>query len=322
MNIGILATGGIAKKMAETINMMEEVTLYAVASRSLEKATAFATEYGAEKAYGSYDELLSDPKVDLVYIATPHHTHKDLMLECINKGKNILCEKAFTINKKEAEEVFVAAKAKGVLVAEAIWTRYMPSLDLIKSLMTKIGTITSISANLGYKISQVERINDPKMGGGALLDLGVYPINFALMVHPEILSGISGLCVKAESGVDIKDSISLRFSDGVMATLFTDATTTTNRRGYIYGTEGFIEVENINCPEEIRLYDSSRVPQLLETYKITVKTGYEFELLSCKKAIEEGLLECPEMPHAETLRVMSLLDALRHAWDVKLAEEA
>ena len=322
MNIGILATGGIAKKMAETINMMEEVTLYAVASRSLEKANAFATEYGAEKAYGSYDELLSDPKVDLVYIATPHHTHKDLMLECINKGKNILCEKAFTINKKEAEEVFVAAKAKGVLVAEAIWTRYMPSLDLIKSLMTKIGTITSISANLGYKISQVERINDPKMGGGALLDLGVYPINFALMVHPEILSGISGLCVKAESGVDIKDSISLRFSDGVMATLFTDATTTTNRRGYIYGTEGFIEVENINCPEEIRLYDSSRIPQLLETYKISVKTGYEFELLSCKKAIEEGLLECPEMPQAETLRVMGLLDALRHAWDVKLAEEA
>ena len=322
MNIGILATGGIAKKMAETINMMEEVTLYAVASRSLEKATAFATEYGAEKAYGSYDELLADPQVNLVYIATPHHTHKDLMIECINKGKNILCEKAFTINKNEAEEVFVAAKAKGVLVAEAIWTRYMPSLDLIKSLMTKIGTITSISANLGYKISQVERINDPKMGGGALLDLGVYPINFALMVHPEILSGISGLCVKAESGVDIKDSISLRFSDGVMATLFTDATTTTNRRGYIYGTEGYIEVENINCPEEIRLYDSSRVPQLLETYKITVKTGYEFELLSCKKAIEEGLLECPEMPHAETLRVMSLLDALRHAWDVKLAEEA
>ena len=244
------------------------------------------------------------------------------MLFRSNKGKNILCEKAFTINKKEAEEVFVAAKAKGVLVAEAIWTRYMPSLDLIKSLMTKIGTITSISVNLGYKISQVERINDPKMGGGALLDLGVYPINFALMVHPEILSGISGLCVKAESGVDIKDSISLRFSDGVMATLFTDATTTTNRRGYIYGTEGYIEVENINCPEEIRLYDSSRVPQLLETYKITVKTGYEFELLSCKKAIEEGLLECPEMPHAETLRVMSLLDALRHAWDVKLAEEA
>ncbi|NLZ68689.1 MAG: Gfo/Idh/MocA family oxidoreductase [Spirochaetales bacterium] len=322
MNIGIMATGGIAKKMADTINLMDEVTLYAVASRSLEKANAFATEYGAEKAYGSYDELLSDSKVDLVYIATPHHTHKDLMLECINKGKNILCEKAFTINKKEAEEVFVAAKAKGVLVAEAIWTRYMPSLYLIKSLMTKIGTITSISANLGYKISQVERINDPKMGGGALLDLGVYPINFALMVHPEILSGISGLCVKAESGVDIKDSISLRFSDGVMATLFTDATTTTNRRGYIYGTEGFIEVENINCPEEIRLYDSSRVPQLLETYKITVKTGYEFELLSCKKAIEEGLLECPEMPHAETLRVMSLLDALRHAWNVKLAEEA
>ena len=322
MNIGIMATGGIAKKMADTINLMDEVTLYAVASRSLEKANAFATEYGVEKAYGSYDELLSDPKVDLVYIATPHHTHKDLMLECINKGKNILCEKAFTINKKEAEEVFVAAKAKGVLVAEAIWTRYMPSLYLIKSLMTKIGTITSISANLGYKISQVERINDPKMGGGALLDLGVYPINFALMVHPEILSGISGLCVKAESGVDIKDSISLRFSDGVMATLFTDATTTTNRRGYIYGTEGFIEVENINCPEEIRLYDSSRIPQLLETYKISVKTGYEFELLSCKKAIEEGLLECPEMPHAETLRVMGLLDALRHAWDVKLAEEA
>ncbi len=321
MKVGILATGKIAHTMARTIALTNGVSLEAVASRTFEKALAFQTEFGCPKAYGSYKELMEDDSIDLIYIATPHSEHKNIMLECIRHKKNILCEKAFTVNAKEAEEVFIAAKENKVLVAEAIWTRYMPSRTKILKLIEKIGPVTSISANLSYKISEVERIKNPALAGGALLDIGVYPINFALMAHEEEVDTISGLCQKNESGVDLKDSISILFKDGVMATLFADATTVSDRKGMIYGKEGYLEIININCPEEVRVYASERDQRLLETVKFDFQTGYEFELLSCKKALEKGLLECPEMPHKETLRVMRLMDSLRRLWQIKLCNE-
>jgi Predicted dehydrogenases and related proteins len=321
MRVGILATGHIAEKMADTINRTEGVELYAVGSRSAEKAAAFAARYSAEVSYGSYRELMEDEKVDLLYIATPHSSHAELMKQAIGCGRNILCEKAFTINRAEAEDVFALAKEKGTLVAEAIWTRYMPSLGIIRSMASKIGKVSSISANLGYMITHKERIMSPALGGGALLDIGIYPLNFALMVHPVALDSMAGLAEKAETGVDIVDSITLKFEDGVIASLYADATATTDRRGYINGSEGCVEIVNINCPEEIIRYDSSRNREEVERVKIAFETGYEFELLACRKAIEEGLSECPEMPWSETLRVLSVMDALRSVWGVKLANE-
>ncbi len=321
MRVGILATGKIAHTMANTILQTDGVTLEAVASRSLEKAQAFQREFGAKKAYGSYVELMEDKDVDLIYIATPHSEHKDVMIECIAHKKNVLCEKAFTVNRAEAEEVFSYAKEMGVLVTEAIWTRYMPSRKKILEYAEKIGPVTSITANLSYKISEVERIKRPDLAGGALLDIGIYPLNFALMAHEVEVAEITGLCAKNEAGVDLKDSISLRFTDGVIATLFADATTISDRKGLIYGKNGYIEIKNINCPEEIRVYASEREPRLLETVKLDFITGYEFELLACKRALLKGALECPEMPHSETLRVMGLMDELRALWGVKLCKE-
>lgn len=325
MKVGFIGCGHIARTMANTVNNTKGFELYGVAARDLDRATSFKEEFGAEKAYGSYEELVNDDNVELVYIATPHSHHRDHMMLCIEHNKNILCEKAFTVNEAEALEVLTAAKEKGVFVCEAIWTRYMPARKLINDIIAsdKIGRVTSVTANLGYQISDKERIKNPKLGGGALLDIGIYPLNFALMAREGVaVKAITGVCTKADTGVDLQDSITLAFEDGSIATIFADAEVTSDRRGYIYGTKGYIEVENINNPEVIRVFDNSRQPFM--NCEIIIKkdyNGYEYELLEAKKCIEEGKIESEMMSHSETLRVMRFMDALRKSWGVKLSDE-
>lgn len=322
MRVGIIGAGNIAHKMADTVSRMEGMEFYAIASRTLAHAEKFVLDYPGAKAYGSYAELLSDEMVDLVYVATVHSTHKDIMLQAIAAHKPVLCEKSFTINEAEAELVLGAAKEAGVFVAEAIWPRYMPFLPQLKALLPSIGRVTSITANLGYQISDKERIIDPAVGGGALLDIGVYPLSFIMMVHPDYIDAITGLCQKGASGVDMIDSVSIRFADGVMASFQADATAITDRRGMIYGTEGVIEVVNVNNPERINLYDNGRTPKLLATIPFDDGIGgFEYEVEACRRAIEAGVIECEEMPHKEILRVMRFMDALRRIWGVKLSDE-
>ncbi len=324
MRIGIMGCGRIAGVMADTINHTEGMVLEAVASRTQMKAEEFKAHYSANKAYGSYEELCEDPDVEVVYIATPMSSHFNDMMLCIQHNKAVLCEKSFTVNEKEAYEVLANAKVKGVLVAEALWTRYMPSRKIISSLISsgRIGNVTSVTANLSYKIFGKERINRADLGGGALLDIGVYPLNFALMVKDGVdIDKMSGNAV-TQNGVDVRDILSLTFKDGSIATLFADSEIYSDRKGIIMGTEGIIEVENINNPEEIRIYSSERTPQLLETIKIKEDyNGYEYELYSVEKALRAGKIEVPEMPHSETLRVMRLMDTFRSAWGVKLGSE-
>ena len=247
------------------------------------------------------------------------------MLLCLNHNKPILCEKAFTVNEAEAKEVLDLAKEKGLFVGEAIWTRYMPSRKIIDKIIGegKIGRVTSVTANLGYQISDKERIIDPALGGGALLDIGIYHLNFALMARNNVnVKALTGVCTKAETGVDLQDSMVLCFEDGSIATIFADAEITSDRRGYIYGTKGYIEVENINNPEVIRVFDDSRKPFM--NSEIIIKNdynGYEYELLEAKKCIEEGKIESEMMSHKETLRVMRFMDAFRASWGVKLSNE-
>ena len=184
MKIGILGAGGIAVQMAKTVAGMKDVENYAVAARSFERAQAFAEKYGFSRAYGSYEEMLADPQVDLVYIATPHSHHYLHAKMCLEAGKNVLCEKAFTVNADQARKLFALAKEKNLLITEAIWTRYMPSRKMIDDIISSgvIGEVTAVTANLNYAISEVERIRKPELAGGALLDVGVYTINFASMV--------------------------------------------------------------------------------------------------------------------------------------------
>lgn len=325
MKVGILGCGSIAATLADTIVRTDGVSLEAVAARDLAKAQEFASRFSVSKAYGSYAELCRDPEVDLVYIATVTSLHKEHMLLAISYGKAVLCEKSFTVNAKEAEEVLAAAKKASVLVAEAIWTRYMPSRAMINDIIRsgRIGKVTTISANLCYNIIHKQRIVEPGLGGGALLDIGVYPINFALMVEEgRTIEKIAGTAVINELGADLADNLSFIFDDGSQAAIFADARTVSDRKGIIYGTAGYIEVENVNNPEKLRIYSADRPPRMLEEIDVPPQiSGYEYELLSCAAALKAGRTEVPEMPHSETLRVMRIMDSLRSAWGVKLGSE-
>ena len=183
MKIGVLGAGKISHSVVPAMIGLEEIQCWAVASRDYEKAKAFADQYGFQKAYGSYEEMLRDPEVELVYVATPHSHHYEHMMLCMEHGKAVLCEKAFTMNGGQARKIKEYANAHGIFAAEAIWPRYMPSRKIIDDVIASgvIGKVNTLTANLSYVIHQVPRIYEPALAGGALLDIGVYGINFALM---------------------------------------------------------------------------------------------------------------------------------------------
>lgn len=317
MKMAILGAGSIARSMATTINEMEEVTSYAVASRDCKKAEAFAKEFGFEKAYGSYEEMLFDTEVELVYVATPHSHHYEHVKLCLNHGKHVLCEKAFAINAKQAEEMFVLAAEKKLLLTEAIWTRYMPLRKTLDDIIASgiIGDVSILTANLGYVINHIPRLINPALAGGALLDVGVYPINFALMAFGNEIEKIISTAVITNRGIDAQNSITLLYKDGKMAVLHSTIMSLTDRQGIISGNKGFIVAENINNCERIKVYDFSR--NEIACYNAPKQiTGYEYEVRACIRAIQEGKLECEEMPHSETIRVMQIMDALRKEWGV------
>lgn len=318
MKFSILAPGGIARKMVEAVFGLESVQRYAVASRTYDKAKAFADEWGFEKAYGSYEEMLEDPEVELVYVATPHSHHYQYARMCLEHGKHVLVEKAFTVNAAQAEELIRLSEEKGLLLTEAIWTRYMPSRRMIDELVDSgvIGEVTSLTANLGYVLDHVERMQNPELAGGALLDLGVYPINFAMMVFHSKIKNVASSAVMSPKGIDWMNSITLTFEDGKMAVLHSNMLAQTDREGVINGSKGYIEIQNINNCEEIRVFNLDR--EITARYQVPEQiNGYEYEVIACQKAIEDGRVECEEMPHSETLKVMKLMDEIRGQWGMK-----
>ena len=318
INIGFIGAGSIAEIMAKTIAKIKDVESYIVSARDIKRSKAFAKKYGFKKFYGSYEDMVKDENVDLVYIATPHSHHYEHIKLCLNNNKNVLCEKAFTVNTKQARDVILLAKKKKLLLAEAIWTRYMPSREIINETIKSgiIGKVSSLTANLGYVVNKKERLIEPELAGGALLDVGVYTINFALMVFGNKIKKIDSTCVKTKKGVDEQNSITLTFDDGKMAVLNSTMSALTNREGVINGDKGYIVVKNINNPESITVYSLDR--KIIKTIKIPKQiSGYEYEIISCADAIRNKKLECKEMPHEDIIRVMNIMDTLRRSWKIK-----
>ena len=322
-NVGIMGSGNIAGIMAGTINKMKNVRVYAVASRQQVHADVFAGKYGCKKAYGSYADLVADKKVDLIYVATPHSEHYENVKMCLEAGKPVLCEKAFTLNAAQAEELVRIAAEHKVFLAEAMWTRYMPMLTTIREVIGSgiIGEPKTLTANLGYVISSKERLTNLALGGGALLDVGVYTINFALMIFGHNISKIASCCTFTETGVDEQNAICLQYYDGKVANLNSSMVSLSDRQGIIYGTKGFAVVENINNFESIAVYD--RQYKKVASYKCPKQiSGYEYEVEACIEAIKCGQIECAQMPHSETLRVMRIMDEIRSQWGMKYPCEA
>lgn len=321
-NVGIIGAGHIALKMASTLAALPRTHRYAIASREMRKAMTFAKEQGFERAYGSYEELMDDPKVDLIYIATPHAFHFEQAKACILKGKPVLCEKAFTANAAQAEELLKLAEEKQVFIAEAIWTRYLPMSRTIAELVRKgaVGTPYLLSANLGYAITNRERLVRPELAGGALLDVGVYTLNFAAMVFGTEILSTTSTCVKMDNGLDAQDSITLVYPGERMAVLNCSMLARSDRQGIISGDGGHMIIDNINNPQSIKVLDGN-YQTVAEYHAPSQVTGFEYEVNACIDALDKGLLQTLDMPHDETLRIMRQMDALRKEWGVRFPFE-
>lgn len=318
MKFAILGAGHIANALAAAVKELDGVESYAVASRSYEKAHEFANKWDFQKAYGSYEEMLSDPDVDLVYVATPHSHHFEHAKMCLTFGKPVLVEKAFTVNATQAKELIDLAQEKKLFMAEAMWTRYMPSRKIIQDILDSgiIGTPSSLTSDFGFDLRHIERLCKPELAGGALLDLGVYPLTFALMYFPEQIKEIHSAAVLSDQGIDLKHNITLIYEDGKMADLHGNMTAVLKSQGTIYGEKGYLVVNGMNNATSISVYGIDQ--QLIANYPIPKQiNGYEYEVLACKKSLENGWTECPDMPLSETLRVMKILDQIRTQWNMK-----
>ncbi|MBR5288061.1 MAG: Gfo/Idh/MocA family oxidoreductase [Clostridia bacterium] len=328
-NIAILGCGVIASIMARTLREMKKrgapITLYAAAARTLDRAQAFCGKEGFEKAYGSYEALVQDPAVDLVYIATPHSHHAEQAKLCIAHGKAILCEKAFTVNARQAREVLDLAREKNVLVAEAIWPRYMPSRKIICDLIESgaIGTPQLLTANLSGYAEDIERIWNPALAGGALLDVGIYPLTFMSMFFGDGFDRIDSSVQMLSTGVDRQETLTVHYPDGRMAVLFAGVSAPYPLVCRICGTQGYITVDYCPNPRSVKLYLAKENYAVAHDIALPEQiSGYEYEIEACLKALEEGRIECPEMPHSETIRMMEIMDGIRAQWKMVYPFEA
>ena len=318
LRVGIIGTGWIAEKAAITLAGLTMCEAYAVGSRSQEKADEFARKWDVKKAYGSYAELMADPDVDLVYVGTPHSHHYDVTREALLAGKPCLVEKAFMANRREAKEIIDLAHEQKMFLAEAIWTRYQPVVNMVRELIDsgRIGTPRLLTATLGYSMGDKPRIMRADLCGGALLDLGVYALNFVRMFFPADIVSIDSQCVKSTTGMDLTNAITLVLADGMLCNLQSSAACVGDNIGVIAGTEGNLIIDNINNPQTITVNGPDRT--YIETIRVPKQiTGYEYQFVACRQALIDGLLEPLEMPHKETLYIMELMDGLRQKWGVR-----
>lgn len=312
LKVGILGAGRIAAIMADTISKMKAAECYGVASRSMEKAMEFASLHNVTKPYGSYEEMLADKDLELVYIATPHPFHFEHAKMCIDAGKPVLVEKPFCVNAKEAEELLAYAEEKNVFISEAMWIRYMPMYETIMKVLNSgvIGEPKMITANLAYPMLHKERLLKPELAGGALLDVGIYPLNFADMVSGSEVRDIQSSAVMTADGVDAHDSITIRYENGSMAVLNTSMQTVSDRKGIIQGTAGVMIIENINNFESLTVYDKDYKKKVFKKAPKQI-SGYEYEIEACKKALKRKKKECEQMPHQVTMKMMKQMDLIR-----------
>lgn len=324
IRFGVLGAGRIARTFSEAMHGTEGV-LYAVASRDGLKAAAFKEDFQFEVAYGSYEAMLKDPLVDCVYIATPHAFHYEQMLASIEHGKAILCEKAFTLNRHQAEIVFARAKAKGVFVMEAMWSRFLP---VLREAITHVeagtlGDLTHFEANFSFKadhkLSDQSRLFNLALGGGALLDIGIYPINFA-HVFLGLPKHVDATVTRHHTGADLSEVITFQY-DKATARLTAGFDSEAPIEATLYGTKGKLHMPLFWALEKAILYDSDdTVVDIIEQpHRIN---GFEYQIEDVIACLQAGKLESLVMPHQTTLDMLGLMDGLRAAWDLKYPGES
>jgi predicted dehydrogenase len=311
---GLLATGGIARTFAADLRLLPDCEIVAVGSRSQTAADAFAHDFGIPHRHGSYADLAADPDVDVVYVSTPHPWHREATLLAIEAGKAVLCEKPFAMDRAESQQMVDAARSTGVFLMEAMWTRFLPHVARIREIVAAgtLGELVYLTAEHGQWFAQdaAHRLFGPLLGGGALLDLGIYPVSFAHLIFGPP-SSITAVSTPAFTGVDATTSMVLRYPSGAHAVLTTSLAAKSSNPAAIYGTEARIEIDGwFYTPTSFRVID--RNEQLIERYETPAGgRGMEYEAAEVNRCLRAGLNESPMMPLDETLQIMSVLDEIR-----------
>jgi predicted dehydrogenase len=310
---GIIGTGGIAHAFAKDLVLLDGHSVHAVGSRNLTSAQNFAEEFNAPYAYGSYEELVHDNAIDAVYVAVPHPAHKDNVIAALNAKKPVLCEKPFAVNASQAKEMVAAAKANNVALMEAMWARFLPHYAKIREIIASgvLGQITTIHADHGQRLADqnIPRLVEPSFAGGALLDLGIYPISFAHMILG-IPTSITANAVLTEKGVDAQTSIILNYPQGAQAILNTSMIVQTPCTAFVAGLKGYLEIDRtFYNPTSMRvtLYDGT-VTEYPNTY---VGHGLREQAAEFARVVQSGEKESPILKSADTVAIMEILDTVR-----------
>lgn len=320
---GILGAGSIAHKFAVGFGGVDDGELYAVGSRSLDKANEFADQYDIEKRYGSYEELVNDPELDAIYVATPHNFHKPHTLLSLNAGKAVLCEKPFAVNADELSEMIECAEKNNVFLMEAMWTRFLPVYSKVEEWIDKglIGDIRLITADFGFRagVDPEARLFNLNLAGGALMDVGVYVVSLASLIMKTEPSSIVSMAHIGETGVDEQSSMILGYDDGEMAILHTAIRTNTDHEAKIVGTEGTIYLPSFWNTTKAILKRDGEEEEVIEIPHLS--NGYCYEINEVNKCIREGKLQSDRMSWEESIDIMDTLDELRAQWGLKYPME-
>ena len=319
---GILGLGSIADKFATGLQSLVDAELVAVGSRSQEKADRFGGQFNAPNRHASYEALASDPAVDAVYIATPHPMHVEDALLCLNAGKAVLCEKPFTINAAQAERVVQVAREKKIFLMEAMWTRFFPLMSRVRELIATgvIGEVRMLQADFGFRagIDPASRLFSPALGGGGLLDVGVYPISLASMIFGTP-NQVTGLAHIGETGVDEQAGLVLAYDAGRLAVLSTGVRINTPQAATILGTDGQIKIQAPWWqPSAMTVSSGSKTEDVTLPFE---SNGYQYEAQEVARCLRAGKTESDLLPLDETLQIMRTLDTLRGQWGLKYPME-
>jgi len=320
---GILGPGRIARKFAAGLGEAAGAELAAVGSRDRARAAAFAAESGAARVHGSYADLAADPAVDAVYVGTPHAFHHDHTLLCLEAGKHVLCEKPLALNAAQAGRMIEAARARGLVLMEALWTRFLPAVVRARALAAEgaVGDVRTVTADFGFRapFDPGSRLFAPALGGGALLDLGIYPLNLAFMIcgEPEAMASVATL---GETGVDEEEAIVLGHAGGRQSLLAASLRVDTPREARILGTDGSLTLPfPWWAASRLVLRRRGGAEEILDLPGRGA--GYAHEAEAFMDAIRAGDAEVAGMPLGESLRILRTMDALRARWGVRYPGE-
>jgi len=323
INWGIMGCGKIAHSFAKGLSVLPEATLYAAGSRTKEKAVSFGQKYNILKTYGSYDELATDPHIDIIYIATPHNYHKENTLLCLRNYKAVLCEKPMCINAKEAEELIKEARKNQLFLMEAMWMRFLPVMFKVREWLNEkiIGDIRILKADFGFRFpwEPQKRILNINLAGGALLDVGIYTLSLAYMVFKNEPVKITSTAYIGETGVDEQSAYLLSYGNGAFASLTSAVRTKTPHDAIIIGTKGSIVIPDFWHGQMAILHIKDKAPS---EFKFPfISNGYNYEAQYTMDCLKKNKLESDIMPLNETLLIIKTMDEIRSQWKLIYPEE-